>query len=599
MKDYAAIATQYARDVVSGEILACKWVRLACERHLKDLERDAAGWRYTWNPELKQPDVVEDGAVVREGKRYRSADRACHFIELLPHIKGEWAARAQAIHLEPWQAFIVASVFGWIDRATGRRRFRVADLFVPRKNAKSTLAAGIGLYCFAADGEFGAEVYSGATSEDQAYEVFEPAKLMARRTPEFTEHFGVTVRESNLSIAATNSKFEPVIGKPGDGASPSCAIVDEYHEHPTEALYDTMRTGMGARSQALMLVITTAGDDISGPCYAHQQELEQVLEGVIEDETRFGVIYTIDVDDEGKLEDWTSEDVLVKANPNYGVSVDPEFLLQMQREAIRDTRKQAVFQTKHLDIWVASASPWLPMQLWKAAGDRALDIKDFAGERCWEGDDLANTTDIASRCRVFRRVIRSREHWYFFWKHYLPEARIEEPEARHYQGWHKEGWLVATGGSMIDQDLIERDIVADARVNPPREIAFDPWGSPGIIGALQREFNPSGIEDPSLTQILTVPLTARFLSPAMKWIDGLLRDGRLHHNGDPVAAWAVNNVTNKPDANDNWFPRKPASKAKKTDPAVAMIIATARAMLAPEETGSLDGWLKAPVAEHV
>jgi phage terminase large subunit-like protein len=593
MKDYAAIATQYARDVVDGAIPACRWLRLACQRHLNDLERDAAGWRYTWNPELTRAARLDaDGNQLEGEKKYRPGDRACYFIELLPHIKGEWAARAERIRLEPSDVFFVASVFGWVDRNTGRRRFRIADLFEPRKNGKSTKAAAIGLYMFAADGEFGAEVYSGATSEDQAYEVFAPAKLMAKRTPELVQRFGITIRESNLSIAETNSKFEPVIGKPGDGASPSLAIIDEFHEHATEDLYDTMRTGMGARSQPLMLVITTAGDDISSPCFAHQEELQQILEGVIEDEQRFGLIYTIDVDDDGKLEDWTTEEALIKANPNYGVSVDPEFLLGMQRDAIRDPRKQATFQTKHLNLWVASASPWLPTNRWKAAADKTLKLESFLGQPCREGVDLANTTDIASRCKVFTRMIDARQHWYFFWRHYLPEAVIEEPENKHYQGWHKQGWIVATPGSMIDHGVIEGDIKADSKLYPLREAAFDPWGAPGIIGGLQNEFNPGGSDDPSLTQVLTVPLQARYLSAPMKFIDGLLRDGRLHHNGDPVAAWAVNNVTNKPDQNDNWFPRKPASKAKKTDPAVAMIIATARAMLHQVATGNIDEFLK-------
>ncbi len=640
MRDYAAIATQYARDVVDGRVLACKWVWLAGQRHLKDLERDAAGWRYTWNPEL----------VTLEGKPYRPADRACFFIELLPHIKGDWAARAERIRLEPWQIFIISSIFGWIERESGerrygtaaqeaagdriarrRRRFRYADLFVPRKNAKSTMAAGIGLYMFAADDEFGAEIYSGATSEDQAYEVFDPAKLMARRTPELLARFGITVRESNLSITETNSKFEPVIGKPGDGASPSCAIVDEYHQHVTEYLYDTMKTGMGARSQPLMLVITTAGDDISSPCYAHQEELQQVLEGVIEDEQRFGVIYTIDTDEDGKLEDWTTEEALIKANPNFGVSVGAEFLQEMQRAAIRDVRKQATFQTKHLNLWVASSAPWLPMQLWKAAGDASLKIEAFKGQKCVEGVDLANTTDIASRCKIFRRTkltetlfsaegvratiaerqqhaeileagrlppgwglqLLPREHWYFFWRHYLPEARIEEPDNRHYQGWHKAGWLIATAGSMIDQALIQADILAEDKLYPLHELAFDMWGAPGIIGACQAELKqrPDG-ED----RVLSVPLQAKYLSPAMKWIDGLLREGLLHHNGDPVAAWAVNNVTNKPDQNDNWFPRKPTAKSRKTDPAVAMIIGTARALVFNAPKGSINDFLRDPVS---
>ena len=170
MKDYAAIATQYARDVVDGRILACKWVRLACRRHLADLERDAAGWRYTWNPELEG----------QEGKKYRPGDRACHFVELLPHIKDDWrlsATRGARLLLEAWQVFVVCSTFGWVDRDTGRRRFRVADLFVPRKNAKSTLAAAIGLYEGFVEREHGAEVYSGATSEKQAGEVFKHGDL--------------------------------------------------------------------------------------------------------------------------------------------------------------------------------------------------------------------------------------------------------------------------------------------------------------------------------------------------------------------------------------------------------------------------------------
>lgn len=571
MKDYAGIATQYARDVVDGNILACRWVRLACQRHLKDLERAAAGWKFEWNPELE----------TAEGKKFRAADRACHFIELLPHIKGEWAAKQQNILLQPWQVFVVASIFGWINRETRRRRFRIADLYVPRKNAKSTLAAGIGLYCFCADGEYGAEVYSGATSEDQAYEVFEPAKLMARQRPELVERFGIRILESNLSIAGTNSKFEPVIGKPGDGASPSCAIVDEYHEHATESLFDTMRTGMGARGQPLLLVITTAGDNIAGPCYAHQKDLEQILGGLVEDDERFGIIYTIDrvEKEEDGGDDWTSEESLIKANPNWGVSVNPEFMMSQLAAAIRDPRKQATFQTKHLNLWVASASPWLAMEEWKRAADPTLKIEDFKGEEWYPGQDLANTTDIASNCDLFRRVIDGVDHYYAFWKHYLPAAVIDDPLNKHYLGWEKQGWITRTGGGMIDHKTILADAVKSAEMflpsyvdattgNVQHQLAIDAWGAAGISADYERE----GF------QVVIVPMWAKHLSPPMKWIDGLLKDGRFHHNGDPVASWAVNNVEVKPDQNDNWFPRK-QNKARKTDPAIALIVAMSRAMV--------------------
>jgi len=572
MKDYAAIATQYARDVVDGRILACKWVRLAGQRHLDDLKRDADGWRYTWNPELTQPDAVDAAGQVKEGKQYRPADRICHFIELLPHIKDDWkksASLGATIILEAWEVFIVASIFGWVDRQTLRRRFRVADVFVPRKNAKSTLAAAIGLYMLALDGEHGAEVYSGATSEDQAGEVFKPAKLMVERTPDFRDRYGILPRASNISIAGTNSRFEPLIGKPGDGASPSCAIVDEYHEHPTSDLYDTMRTGMGARSQPLMLVISTAGDDIACPCYVHQEELQQILEGVIEDDQRFGVIYTIDVDADGKFEDWTTEQALIKANPNYGISIDPEFLLVQQRDAIRDARKQATFQTKHLNLWVQASSPAFNVHLWKLLGDKTLKLDQFRGERCHDGADLANTTDIASTVKVFKREVEGVAHYYCFWRHYLPAKVIEEPDNRHYQGWKRDGRLIETPGNMIDQAQIEADFIADASRFLTIEAAVDGWGSPGFSATLQN----SGYT------VVIIPMVTKHLSPAMKFIDGLIKSERIHHDGDPIAAWGLSNVQNKPDANDNWFPRR-GSRKKKIDPAVALTLAMVRAMVA-------------------
>lgn len=595
MKDYAAVATQYARDVVDGAIPACRWVRLACERHLRDLARDAEGWRFTWNPELEQPEQRgPDGEVIRAARKYRPGDRACLFIELLPHIKDDFqqrASRGERIQLSPWQVFVVASIFGWVDRETGRRRFRTADVFVPRKNAKSTMAAGIGLYMLAVDGEFGAEVYSGATSEKQAGEVFKPALLMTQRSPEFRERFGVLPRSSNISIEATNSKFEPVIGKPGDGASPSCAIVDEYHEHPTEALYDTMKTGMMARPQPLLLVITTAGDNVSGPCFAHQEALQQVLEGVVEDERRFGIIYTIDQaqgregdEDYQPGDDWTSEEAVIKANPNFGVSIDPETILADQRDAVRDARKQATFQTKHLNVWVQSSSPWLNLQKWRALGDRSLRMEDFAGEQCFDGMDLANVTDIASRCKVIPRFIDGELHYYAFWRHYLPEKVIADPENRHYQGWKREGWLIETSGSMIDQAQIEADLVKDAEICAPREVCIDAWGSPGISASLADK----GFE------VVRIPQLPSHLSAPMKFVDGLVKSGRIHHCGDPVATWGVSNVQVKPDRNDNWFPRR-GSREKKIDPAIALLNAMARAMVAQPE-GSIDEWLKSPIA---
>jgi phage terminase large subunit-like protein len=557
---FGEIATQYAQDVVDAKIPACKWHRLACQRHLRDLVRsETTAWPYVFNVDIT--DV--------NGKQYWPAERICRFAELMPHIKGDWAARGERIKLEPWEVFVLASVFGWVDRVTFRRRFRLADLFVPRKNSKSTIAAVIGNFMLALDGEFGAEVYSGATSQDQAFEVFKPAQLMALRTEEYRARYGVSVHASNLAVIATNSKFEPVIGKPGDGASPSCAIVDEFHEHKTPELYDTMQTGMGARSQPLMLVITTAGSNISGPCYMHQVELQKVLEGVIENDRRFGIIFTID-----KGDDWTSEDSLIKANPNYGVSVDAGFLRDQLRDAIADSRKQNVFKTKHLNVWVAAASPWVNLHNLQLAGDTSLKETDFLHESCVVGLDLASKNDIASKVKLFQREINGEDHYYAFSRNYIPEAQVNKPENTHYQGWVHQGFLIATPGNMISLRQIEEEIVSDSDSYPITEVAMDP-----VYG---REIAPS-LQEQGFT-VVDIPQRVMHLSNSMKTIAALIDAGRFHHDGNEAFVWMMSNVEVKPDNNENIFPRKLRAE-NKIDAAVALINAMARSLAGkPAET---------------
>ena len=578
-KDFAAIATGYAKDVVEGRTLACKWTRLACERHLNDLQRQRTeAFPYAWNPELEDPRAEDDA---RPPRKYRPADRVCRFAELMPHIKGDWAARRERIKLEAWQVFILASIFGWVHMETGKRRFRVADVFVPRKNAKSTIAAVIGLYMLALDNEFGAEVYSGATSEDQAHEVFRPAKLMAAGVPEYRLSYNVDVRASNIARVDNNSKFEPVIAKPGDGASPSCAIVDEFHEHKTAELYDTMQTGMGARSQPLMLVITTAGSDISGPCYMHQVELQKVLEGTLENERRFGIIYTIDEGD-----DWDSEDALIKANPNYGVSVDAEFLQGQQREALGDPRKQNTFKTKHLNVWVGAASPWVNLAKLQKLDD-APPIEQMAGLSCWPGLDLASKVDIASRVMLFyedrdqgEELVR---HWHCYSTNYVPEAAVRKEENAHWAAWVNSGHLVQTPGNMIDLQQIYDDLTEDAEKNTIVEICMDAWGS--------REMAPKLLADGYA--VIDIPMNVRHLSEPMKQIAALVEAGRFHHDGNPAFIWMCSNVEVVYDRNDNIFPRK-LRPQNKIDAAVALIVAMSRAMIGGDGEGSIDDWLRSP-----
>lgn len=552
MRDYAEIAKAYAQQVVARKIPACRFVQLACKRHLDDLKQQRR---------RAFPHRFDAG----------KAARVCAFLELLPHTKGRWAVGANKLRLEPWQVFILCVVFGWLRKRDGLRRYRRAYVEVPRKNGKSQLAAGIALYMFAADEEFGAEVYSGATSEKQAWEVFRPAKQMAERTPDLLEAFGIGVNASNLNIIGNGSRFEPLIGKPGDGASPSCAVVDEYHEHPDDSLYDTMLTGMGAREQPLMFVITTAGSDTAGPCYALRGDVLRVLQGTVEDDELFGIVYTIDEGD-----DWTSEAALRKANPNYDVSVSGEFLRSQVRDAVNNSRRQNTVKTKHCNVWVTAREAFYNMEDWNRVADATLSPADFRGDPCFAGLDLASKIDLTAVMRVFRRTEEDGEdHFYVFTRCYVPSARVEEPTNNHYHGWVADGHLIATDGDIIDFERIRSDVLEFDEEHGIAQLGYDPYGAT----QLAQELEGYGIT------CVEVPQRVQHLSEPMKWIDALVRAKRLHHDGNPVLAWAIGNVTAKPDAKENVFPRKERPE-NKIDPAVALMTAMALALVAEVAAGS-------------
>ena len=444
-RDYPAIAKEYARDVVSGKIPACKSIRLQAKRFLDELKRQRA----------KEFPFRFDGA---------KASRVCKFIELLPHTKGKWARTKQRLILEPWQIWILACTFGWLRKKDGLRRFRRLFVVVPRKNGKSALTAGIGLYMLCADGEAGAEVYSGATTEKQAREVFVPAQLMAKRTPALLRKFGVEVLAKAIVRFEDESKFETIIGNPGDGQSPSCSIHDEYHEHPDDGQVDTMATGMGAREQPLQVLITTAGDNLAGPCYALVQEERSKLAGIgaggevpLQHETFF-VEYTIDEDD-----DWKSEAVLRKANPNWGVSVIADTMRNRHYDAVTTPRKQAAFKTKHLNLWVAARAAYFDIEAWRRCrdvnipqrADEALLLEKLAGRRCIAGMDLASKVDIAALELLFPpigpKATVDDPYISLGWK-FLPAERVDLVEA--YQGWDSQHLLSVTEGEIIDYDEI-------------------------------------------------------------------------------------------------------------------------------------------------
>lgn len=530
----------YVSDVLSGKIPACKWVKLACERHIEDIKLSK---RATFNYFFDE----------------NAAERVCKFIQMMPHTKGKWANKKQRLVLEPWQCFFVMSIFGWMRKDNGKRRYRKALLFVPRKNGKSALAAAIGNYMLCADKEYGAEVYSGATTEKQAYEVFKPAKIMAQQTPDLKDYFGLSIFASNISIAKTGAKFEPIIGNPGDGSSPSCAIIDEFHEHKDDGMYDTMITGMGAREQPLMLMITTAGDNLSGPCYQLLLDCNKILEGSIVDDETFALIYSIDSDD-----DWTNEEILSKANPNYGVSVDKDFLKARLNEAKNSARKQSAYQTKHLNVWVGSRSAYFNVEKWRQCEDSGLKLDDFEGQTCYVGLDLASKVDIAALELLFPV---NKNEYVRFGKYYLPESAIENGVNDHYRGWMKEGWLTITDGEIIDYSVIKDDIIDISTRFNVKVLAYDPFQATMLVTELMNE----GIN------VVEIRPTVQNFSDPMKTLDGLIRSGSIQHSGDPVMTWMISNVVAREDAKDNVYPRKERQE-NKIDGVISLLMALNRAI---------------------
>ena len=540
MTSYTAVAEQYARDVISGKIPAAKYIKLACQRHLDDL---------AWQDDDDFAYRFDAGA----------GGKVCAFIELMPHTKGKWAAKKQTLTMEPWQVFFVMVAFGWMRRKDNTRRFRKVLLLVPRKNGKSALAAAIGLYMLAADGEHGAEVYSGATTEKQAWEVFRPARLMANKRPDMCSHYGIGVNASNLHILGNESRFEPLIGNPGDGASPSCAIVDEYHEHDTDRMFSTMETGMGARDQPMMLVITTAGDNIAGPCYSMQDEAQKMLEGSREDDETFALIYGVDADD-----DWTDPATLQKANPNFGVSVGEDFLLARQKEALTSPRKAGVFKTKHLNMWVQSRAAYYNVQRFNEAANSDLTIDQFEGAECIIGVDLAEKRDLTAVEYTFRHG----EGYACFGKYYAPEETIEQPENEHLRTWRDTGLLVQIDGAVVDQRVILDDIKDDLSRFDVREVSFDPWRSRQMavelvelgVNCIEFRGRPSNMNEP------------------VREMDALIAAGNLHHDGNIAFTWMLSNVVNGTRTGEMHRPAKERAE-NKIDGPVARMLALGRWML--------------------
>ncbi|MDS4049323.1 terminase TerL endonuclease subunit [Accumulibacter sp.] len=551
-RHYTAIARQYAQDVLAGAVPAGHWVQAACRRQLDDLERFSGRHSpYRFNPKLTD----------RQGRSFQPADNLCAFVERLPHVKGPLTG--QPIVLEPWQVFVLTTVFGWV-KPDGKRRFRRAYIEVPRGSGKSALSSAVALYMLAADGEGGAEVYSLATTRDQARIVFGDAQAMARQSPGFRTRFGVGVGAHNIHVLASGSKFEALSaeGSTLDGLNIHFGCIDELHAHKTRTVYDVVETGTGKRDNSLLWVITTAGSNRSGICYEVRTFVTRLLDRVFDDDSQFGIVYGLDEGD-----DWALEESLIKANPNWGISVRPEVLLPLQAKALQMPSAVNNFKTKHLNEWVNADTAWMDLRAWDRCADPTLDLDDYAGEPCWIGLDLASKTDIAAVLLVFAHR-ETPGAFAVFGRYYLPEETVQQAGNSQYAGWGRSGRLTVTPGNVIDFSWIEADLIDFASRFAIQAVAFDPFQATQLSTRMIAE---------GLPMVEVRPTVLNFSEP-MKTIEALVLQGRLVHDGDPVLTWMASNVVAHLDAKDNIYPRKERPE-NKIDGIVALILALSRAIV--------------------
>ena len=533
--NYFEISCRYARGVLSGRIPACSLVKKACERQLDDLDRYGDGKRFIYDAE--------------------AGDRICWFIEHLTHVKGELAG--QEIKLETWQVFILHTTFSW-KTTEGIRRFRRVYIEVPRGNGKSSLSSGVALFCLCGDREPGAEVYSFATTRDQAKIVFGDAKEMARQNPKLKRAFDLQVLATSLYVPKTNSYFQAksAEGSTLDGLNTHLAVIDELHAHKTRAVYDVVETSLGKRCNSLMWVITTAGFDTAGICYEVRSFVKQILNKEAQDESQFGIIYGLDEGD-----DWTSEEALQKANPNWGVSVRPEIITSLQAKAIARPSAANNFKTKHLDVWCSAASSWMDMPAWNLCR-RSIALSDFEGFDCYMGLDLGAKNDLTAKVLVFPVEENGRLNYYVFGTYYAPRAALLKSGNSQYDGWETLGYLKVTEGAVTDFNQIEADILEDCSRFRVKSVAYDPWQATQLATRLSDNDVP----------MVEYRNTVQNMSDPMKWLEALVQDKRLIHEGDPALTWMMGNVVAKRDFKDNVFPRKEVYE-NKIDGAVALIMA--------------------------
>lgn len=540
-------AEQYAADVRDGKIIACHWVKRAVERYYSDLDN-----------------AIDKGWVFSR----QHAIRAISFIEKLCHVKGRWAG--ERLKLEPWQLFITWNIFGWLMADTMKRRFLTAYTEVARKNGKTTWAAGIALYMEFADKEIGAEVYSVAAARDQARICFDTARSMVQRC---ALNELASVYTNAITFERNGCTYQPLSSDAGnlDGKNSHCVIVDEYHAHKTDEVVDVMTTSVGAREQPLIFFITTAGKNTAAPCYAYRKRMCDILDGVIEADRDFAIIYTLD-----DAEDVDNPDNWVKANPCLGASLSMEWLAEQYRTMRTSPLKEANILTKTFNMWVDAPEVWISDKLWAGIVSE-VPAESLPGKPCIMAIDLANVNDYVAVVKLFREAGR----YQYLWRFYIPEDKYKarydiQRENANIAEWVRRGYVTVTPGNVIDDSYILADIDEDMQTYNVETVAYDPWNSKHVATQIAER----GANIVPFTQTI-----GNFALPT-KEFERLVGMGLIDHYNNPVARWMLSNVVIREDVNGNKRPDKGRS-SEKIDGIVAAIMALGQALSDDIDTASV------------
>lgn len=507
-----------------------------------------------------------------------AGDYAANFFPLvLRHVKGEWADRP--LELQPWQSDgFIKPLFGWKRTLpdgeqrpeTDLRRYRTAYLEIPRKNSKSTMAAGLGLYLLISDGEPGCEVYGAAADREQARIVFSIAKGMIEKDSDLSMR--CRCYKNLIEVPRTGAIYRVLSSDVGSkhGFNAHGVIFDEVHAQPNAELWDVLTTSGGARRQPVTIALTTAGFDRHSLCYKLHEQALRILHGKSENKSFFPVVYAADDED-----DWTSEEVWHKANPNLGVSINIDFLREECKLAQEMTSRENTFRRLYLNQWVQQETRWVSLDKWdKCAGN--ISLEELRGRECYIGVDLSTTIDVSAVVLCFPFPDEVVKVLPFFW---VPQANIAERVRRDkvpYDEWVNHGVVFATPGNVVDYTAIRAYIGELSKLYNIKEIVVDRWNATALVTWLEED----GFEVALMGQGFAS------LSAPTKMLEGLILSGRLHHGDNEVLRWMFGNVAIESDAAGNIKPSKKASQ-ERIDGIAAMINGLSRLSVRKEDKRSV------------